>query len=275
LQTDQDENQAIEDEGEQTPDGVGLEADAGREKTRTAPAEVKAGSYDGENSGRVEGFGGEVGGVRNEKADGDFDRAVVNLVFEPFDEAGDDQADGDAGSHEIGEASDRGQNCGILAVDDHGGGEFESEEAGGIVEEAFAFENVHDAFGKADAFRDGGGGDSVGSGNDGTEHEASAPVYAGENPGDRGGDSKDGEGHEANGERGDAGEVVAEVAPGGDPRGGVKKWREDYEENQVGVERNSGDAGDKTNEESCNDEDYGVRSPEALGEGGENDYEEE
>ncbi len=49
-------------------------------------------------------------------------------------------------------------------MDDHGDAEFESEETGGVVDEAFAFENVDDAL-KADrAPGDGGSGDGVGGG---------------------------------------------------------------------------------------------------------------
>ena len=61
-----------------------------------------------------------------------------------------------------------------------GGGELKSEQAGGVVDEALAFEDVDDAAGQPDAPGDGGGGDGVGGGDDGAEHQAEAPVEAGE-----------------------------------------------------------------------------------------------
>ena len=129
-----------------------------------------------------------------------------------------------------------------LLMDHEGCGELKSEQAGGVVDEALAFEDVDDAAGQPDAPGDGSGGDGVGGGDDGAEHESEAPVETVKDGGRNQGDGDDGEADQAEGEKKDADEVVAEVAPGGGPGGGVEQRREDDQEDEVGIEGDVGHA---------------------------------
>ncbi len=162
-----------------------------------------------------------------------------------------------------------------FAAHDHGDAEFESEEAGGVVDEAFAFEDVDDALREAEIFGDGGGGDGVGGGDDGAEDDAEAKIEWSEGVVCGFGDSPNGEADETEGEKEDADDVVFEVAPTGEPCGGVEQRRKNDEEDDVGADGDVRDAGDEAEDESGDDEDDGVGDLDFTGEGGEDDDEEE
>ncbi len=155
-----------------------------------------------------------------------------------------------------------------------GDGEFESKEAGGVVDEAFALENVDDALREADALGDGGGGDGVGGRDDGAENEAQPPVKTGEDAGGGPSHAEHSEGDKAKGEKEDADQVEFKIAPGGQPSCGVQKRGQDDEKNHVGIQGDCGDAGNEADEQTGDDEDDGIRRLEFARESGENDDEE-
>jgi hypothetical protein len=88
---------------------------------------------------------GEVGDVGNHDAENDFDGAVVEIPLDLLNDDGDNQADGHADADEISQAKETFSKRGSLAADHHGNAEFQSEQAGGIIDQAFAFEDVDDA----------------------------------------------------------------------------------------------------------------------------------
>ena len=53
-------------------------------------------------------------------------------------------------------------SAGALPGDDHGDGKLQGEQAAGIVDQAFPFQNVNNASRKAKALGDGAGGDRIG-----------------------------------------------------------------------------------------------------------------
>src|SRR6266478_3361605 len=236
LETDEHEDQAVYGKGEGIPHGPSLHADVGGEKLGALAAEVQAASDDGQNSGSANGFGREVSGVGREDADHDFDGAVIDAALEPFHNQTEDQADTETDGNQIGEAQSALRDGRGAALDDHGDGEFESEEAGGIVDEAFAFEDVHDPLRQAEALGDGGGGDGVGGGDDRAQDEAESPVEPRKHPARRFGDAKHGKTDQAEGEKKDADQIEFEIAPGGQPSRGIQKRREHGEEDDVGIE---------------------------------------
>ncbi len=166
-------------------------------------------------------FSGKIRGIGNKQADGNLDGAVVNTMFEPLRKARENQTHHHADGDEISETADSGAKGRVLAVHHHGSREFQSEQSGGVVEQTLAFENVDDALRQADALGDGGGGDGVGGGNHGAQDKTDAPIETHENPGDRGGDAEHCECHQADGQGGDAGQVISEFAPRGKPRSGI------------------------------------------------------
>ena len=101
LQADQHKDQAVENEVERVPEAVGLQADRGGEEAGAAAAEIEAAGDHGEYAGGVDALGGQVGDVRDHDAEGDFDRAVVEVALDPFDDESDEEADGDANDDQV------------------------------------------------------------------------------------------------------------------------------------------------------------------------------
>ena len=128
-------------------------------------------------------------------------------------------------------------------MDDERDGELKSEQAGSVVNETLPFEDIHDAAGQPDAPGDGSGGDGVGGGDDGAEHESEAPVKTDKDGGRNQGDGQNGEADQAEGKKKDADEVIPEVTPGSGPGGRIEQWRKDDQKNNVGIEGDAGHAG--------------------------------
>ena len=70
--------------------------------------------------------------------------------------------------------------------------------------------------------------------------------------------SDNGENDQAKSQKQDTDQVVRELAPGGDPGGGIKKRRENHEEDEVGVERDSWNSGNEAEQSSRDHEHDGV-----------------
>ena len=82
-------------------------------------------------------------------------------MFKPFHDTSQDEADANTAHGEIREAQDAGTNRWVLAVDYHRNREFKSQQAGRIIEQTFAFEQVNDTLWQPDALGDGRGGNRV------------------------------------------------------------------------------------------------------------------
>src|SRR5262249_49182692 len=131
-----------------------------------------------------------------------------------------------------------------LATDEHSNAEFEREQSAGVIDQALTFEDVDDPLWQSDASGDRGGGDGVGGRDYCAEGKSHAPVKAWEEPLRRFGHAEYGEGDQTERQRKDADQVVGELTPGNLPRGGIKKWRQNHEKNDVRVQcdpRNPGD----------------------------------
>ena len=231
-------------------------------------SEIETADDGGENAGSVGAFAGEICEVWSDEADGDFDGRVVNFGFEVVDQPGDDETDHDAAGDQVEKPFDADGKRRNFTRDDKSDGKFESEQAAGVVDEAFSFDDVGDALGDAEAPGDCGGGDRVGGADDGAENEAEAEVEAGKNPVGDGGDAANGEDDETESEHGDADEVVAEVAPGGGESRGEEQRGKDYEENHVGIQGDVRYAGKEAEDQAADDENDGVGRLETFCESG-------
>lgn len=140
-------------------------------------------------------------------------------------------------------------------MDDDHSGKLQSEQTGCVIDEALAFEYIDDAARRTDPPGDGGGGNSVGGADNGSERQTERPVEARENAGCNQRDPEDGEADQSKGEQQDADEVVVEIAPGGVSGGGVEQGREDGKEDEIRVEGNVGNTGDEAEEQSADDHD--------------------
>src|SRR3954451_5188352 len=217
----------------------------------------------------------QIRDIRNHDAECDFDRAVVEITFDALDDEADQDADRDADADQVRDAYEADGDAGSLAAENHGDAELESEQSAGVVDEAFAFENVDDALREAHAVGDRSGGDGVGGGHDGAEDEAEAPVKSAENMRSEDGDAGYGEADQAEGEEEDADDVVFEVAPGSEPGRGVEQRRQEDEEDHVRVQGDVRDAGNEAEYEAGNDQDDGVGELEFASQRAEKDDEEE
>src|SRR5215467_5064862 len=145
LQADDHEDEAIEDEGEGIPDSPSLDANASGEKLGALAAEIETTSHNGEHAGSMNRFGGEIHGVGNDDADGDFDGAVFDAALEPCDDQGDEQTKRDASDNKVSKFEQAFAEIWPFAADNHSESELQSEETPGIVEQAFTFEHLDDA----------------------------------------------------------------------------------------------------------------------------------
>ncbi len=95
LQPDQHEQQRVEDEDEDLPDRVALEAHRRRRDLRRPPAEHDSGRDRRQDAREIQRLGRHVAGVAAEQRDRDLDRDVVD----PPPDLGDHPADGQADRH--------------------------------------------------------------------------------------------------------------------------------------------------------------------------------
>jgi hypothetical protein len=220
-------------------------------------------------------LGGKIRGVRDHDAEDDFDGAVVKIALNALDEESDEETDGDTDGDEVAQAEKAPDYGGSLPLNHHGDAELESEKASGVIDEALAFQDVDDSRGETYAPGDGGGGDGVGGGHQRAEDEAKAEIEVGEGIVGSFSHAQGSESYQAERQKKDADDVVGKIAPGGEPRARVQERRENGEEDDVGTHGDFGNAGDETEEETCDDQDDRVRKLQLAGDVGENDDEEQ
>src|SRR6185369_2219928 len=88
-------------------------------------------------------------------------------------------------------------------------------------------------------------------------------------------DAGDGETYETEGEEENADDVVFEVAPRGEPRGGIEERGKEDEEDDIGIHREVGCAGDEAKDQTGDHEDDWVGKFEFAGQGSKEDDEEQ
>ena len=153
--------------------------------------------------------------------------------------------------------------------------ELQRQQSGRVIHQALAFQQVDDAARQSHLPRDRGGRNRVGGGDDRAEHEPGAPVEGRQDEGSRKRDARHGEADQADGQGGDADEVVRELAPGGDPGPGVEQGRQHHVEDDVGRERDPREARQEADGETGEDQDDGIGQPELARERREGDHGEE
>src|SRR5207237_5948820 len=126
------------------------------------PAEVEAGGNYREDAGSVNRIRDQVRAIRHEHADGDLDGAIVDPALEPIDDEAEHQADADSASDEIAEAEEHERGGRNLSPGEQQHAHLDGEQAGRVVDQALAFEDVHDAAWEPHVPGDRGRGDGVG-----------------------------------------------------------------------------------------------------------------
>ena len=138
------------------------------------PAEDDPGRHRGDHSGDVKRLAGQIGGPAEQGGGGD-DQGLVGHPPHHRDPGGGD-GDPDRGSaqSEQEEAADR--RAGVeSAAQGRRDGEAEQDEAGGVVEKAFALQQGPKPPRQRDPLEHGAGGDGVGRRDDRAEREAGRP----------------------------------------------------------------------------------------------------
>ena len=137
---------------------------------RALAAQVKSGRNNGEYAGSLYCVGGQVGYIRCENTERDFDRAVVDAMFCAVDDYADRQPDRDANNGQVKKPQQTECEGGRHAADKQHQAEFECEQSAGIVEQALALQNVHQTFGKSNAFCNRGSGNGISGRDYSAEH---------------------------------------------------------------------------------------------------------
>ena len=148
-------------------------------------------------------------------------------------------ADRDAAEGEHEEVADR--LAGAERADQgRGDGEAEQDQAGGVVEQAFALQQRLQAAGQAHPLQHGAGRDRVGRRDDRAEREAGGKGEGRDQPLRHRRDDKSGEHHRPDRQRQDAGQVAAEAAEGGVIGPVEQQGRQEQDKDQLGIERDGG-----------------------------------
>src|SRR5581483_5692611 len=162
--------------GQRVPDRKSLEPHARGEVMRALAAEVKPTGDHGQHPGGANRIGGQIGHVGRQYAERDFDGSVIDAVFDLVDDFSNQKSEHDSNGNEIGKAEQAGGEGRVLASHEQSEAKFEGQERAGIVDQALAFKDVHDAFGQSDALGNGGGGDRVRGSHHSAENQTHTPV---------------------------------------------------------------------------------------------------
>ncbi len=200
------------------------------------PAHRQARGDGRDHARHMHGFGGEIGGPAQQDRDEHDEHAVLKALGEEYPARGDQCADDHPADRDKGKALDR------FAGVEHpaqrrGDGEAEEDEAGGVVEQAFAFEQGFEPPRQMDAFQHRAGRHRVGRGDDCAEREAGGPGQLGKDHMHDHADDERREHHRADGKRQDAGQVAAKPAERGKIGAVHEQRRQEQHEREFGVER--------------------------------------
>jgi hypothetical protein len=157
------------------------------------------------------------------------------ICDKPGDQLRDDQADHDAAGDQVQQKSHALVQRRRVPGDHHRDRELQGEQAAGVVYQALAFDHVGDSLRQSQAPGDGGRGDGVGGADHRAQNQAQLPSEVRQNPARGEGYAVHGERHQAQGEQGDARDVVTKVAPGSLERGGEEQRRQEEQENHLRV----------------------------------------
>ena len=258
LKPDQHEEQRVQDEHDDLPHGVTLDACPCRRELGRMRAHVDADGDGREHCRRVDQLGRDVGEVRAEQGDRDLERRVVEPATHLPDDPADGEADGDAGN----DAVDELEPCvpdGEAAAHDGDDRESIGDQCGSVVDEALAFDDRDQPARNPEPARDRCRGNRIGRGDDGPQHERSAP---GEVVDRRVGDRCNGDGggdHEPDTEQADRSHVHLQLVQGGEEGARVEQGWENGDQHEIGRKLELGHAGNEADGEPAEHEHDRVR----------------
>ncbi len=265
LQSDQDEEGGVEEEAEDRPHREALHAALGRGYLGRAETEVEPGGDHGEHPGEAELVGRDERTIGAEQRDRELRVDVVDPLADLSDHPPDGEADRDA-ARDVDEELDCGPAGRDALADRRRHRDLVGDEGARVVDEALALDDVDQAARSADPPHDCGRGDRVGRRDDRAERERDGPWQADHVVRDHRDHTG---GHEDEPDRGhrDCAGVGPEAAEVGEERRGVQQWRQEDEQDEVGLELDVGNARDEAEDEAAEHERDRVRNVEPVGEG--------
>jgi hypothetical protein len=252
---------------ELSPHAGGRQAGLRSDDRRGADAHVDADGHRGEHGRQPEALRGHVGGVARQEGDRVGHERVCDSAAHGGDHPAGREADGDAPHRALDEVPAR-----LPGREGAGGHGAEREpvgdERGGVVDEALALEDGHDAPRDAEALRDGHGGHGVGRPDDRSERERGAPRQAVQERVRDDRHARHGGQHETHGEQGDRAQVGAQIAQVREERAEVEQRRQEDDQDQVRLEPHVGQDGQHAHDRPAEHEQDGVGDLQAVGRGG-------
>jgi hypothetical protein len=265
LQPDEHEQDRVDDEVEDVPDEVALQACAAREDLRRADAHVDAGRDRGQDPRGADGVRRHVGRVAGQERDGDVHLGVGDALADLGDDHPHDEAHGHAPSRPEYELQ---AGVGEREAPGHHGGDRDAvgHQGGHVVEQTLALDAAHHAPRGIEAPHDRRRRERVGWRDDRPEDESGFPGQARNErvggPGDRA-HRRDHQRHRVEGERAQAGPEVVEVRL---ERRAVDQRRQEDNQHDLRVELHLGQPRDKPEQGPADNQHDRIRHRQAPGE---------
>src|ERR1700756_2429986 len=149
---------------------------------RTLTTEIQSRGDYRQHARSMNALGSQISNVGRENTKCDLDWTIVDPMFDKVHDLADHQSDQNAHSDQVSQAQQPECESRCLTANQQRDPEFECKQGGGIVDQALAFQNVHNPFGQSDALGDGGSGNGIGGRNHGPEHQPNPPVETREKP---------------------------------------------------------------------------------------------
>ena len=260
LQADQPEQQGVEHEGEDLPDGVALQPRLHGRQLGRVPAHVDAYRDHRQHGGDAGCLRRQEGEVARQQRDRDLGRRVVDASADLPQDVADRETDRHSPDDVHREAPGRVPER--EASRHHGGdGEAVGDERGRVVDQALALDQRHEPARDAEARGDRRRRHRIGGCDDGADHEADGPGEAADQGVAHRSHREHRREHEAQGEQRDGPRIGAQVAQRGEEGGRVEQRRQEADEHDVRPQRVVRDARDEPDREAAEHEQDRVRDP--------------
>jgi len=264
LQPDEHEQDRVDDEVEDVPDEIALQAGAAREDLRRADAHVDACRDRGQDPGSADGVGRNERGIAGEQRDR---HAHLGIGDVPADLGG-EPPHGQAHGHSPGGSQYEAQaGVGERETPGYHGGDRHAvgHQRGHVIEQALPFDGADHPPGGIQAAHDRRRGERVGRRDDRPEHEGGGPGQARNErvrgPGDRA-HRREHQSNRAEGERAQVGPEVAEVRI---DRRAVDQRRQEDHQHDLRVKLHLRQAGNEPEQSPADDQRDRIRHRQTAG----------
>ena len=242
MQADEDEDQAVEAEGDDVGDRIADEPGARAQHFGGMPAAEQPRREHRHDPGSVDGIGGQIGGEGQDDAPDRLEIGVAQQAVDEFEQRGDDEPDQRAPRRDEQELHHRRRDREAPGRDRlHREGE--QHERGRVVDDALAFDQRHHPARRAEPAHDRDRRGRVGRGENGAQGHRRAERQARDQPMREQADRGHGRHDEADRQDEDRAQALAEFAPGQMQRRLVEDRRQQHGEDDFGRDADLRQAG--------------------------------